>query len=60
MDIGVLCIGCPAEAFHSLADVAREYNLNLNQLVQQIFNNIGEDPVSFLLNSSENNRETER
>jgi hybrid cluster-associated redox disulfide protein len=36
MDLGLLCIGCPAEAFHTLADVAREYHLDLNQLLQRI------------------------
>lgn len=25
LDIGLLCVGCPTEAFHTLADVAREY-----------------------------------
>jgi hybrid cluster-associated redox disulfide protein len=36
MDLGLLCIGCPVEAFHTLADVAREYHLDLDQLLQRI------------------------
>lgn len=36
MDLGMLCVGCPAEAFHTVADVAREYHLDLNQLHQRI------------------------
>ncbi len=47
MDIGLLCVGCPAEAFHTLADVAREYHFDLNQLLQQIQKTIGDDKVSF-------------
>jgi hybrid cluster-associated redox disulfide protein len=36
MEMGLLCPGCPAEAFHTLEDVAREYHLDLNQLLQRI------------------------
>lgn len=36
MDFDLLCVGCPAEAFHTLSDVAREYNLNLCKLLQRI------------------------
>lgn len=36
MDLGLLCVGCPAEAFHTLADVAREYGLDQNQLFQRL------------------------
>jgi hybrid cluster-associated redox disulfide protein len=32
MDLGLLCVGCPTEAFHNIADVAREYHLDLDQL----------------------------
>jgi hybrid cluster-associated redox disulfide protein len=46
MDIGLLCVGCPTEAFHNLADVAREYNLDLNQLLQRINKAIRDDEVS--------------
>ncbi|MBI9082788.1 MAG: DUF1858 domain-containing protein [Desulfobacterales bacterium] len=46
MDLGLLCVGCPAEAFHTLADVSKEYNLNLNQLCRRISEAIGNDEVS--------------
>jgi len=36
MDLNLLCVGCPAEAFHTMADVAREYHLDLNQLLQRM------------------------
>lgn len=36
MDLGLLCVGCPAEAFHTLADVTREYHFDMNQLFQLI------------------------
>ncbi len=36
MDLGLLCVGCPAEGFHTLVDVAREYHLELNQLLRNI------------------------
>lgn len=29
----LLCAGCPAEAFHTLADVAREYGLDEAQFI---------------------------
>ena len=41
MDLGLMCPGCPAEAFHTLADVAREYHLDLSQLHQNIAEVIG-------------------
>ena len=34
MDLGLMCPGCPAEGFHTLADVVREYHLELNQLLR--------------------------
>jgi hybrid cluster-associated redox disulfide protein len=46
MDLGLLCIGCPAEAFHTLADVAREYHIDLNQLLQRIDIAIGSNRLS--------------
>jgi len=46
MDLGLLCAGCPAEAFHTLADVSREYRLAPNQLVQRINKVIGDDETS--------------
>ena len=36
MDAGLLCVGCPTECFHTLEDVAREYQLDLNQLLRKI------------------------
>jgi len=36
MKMGLLCIGCPAETFHTVTDIAGEYGLNLNHLVDQI------------------------
>lgn len=46
MDLGLLCVGCPAEAFHTLADVAREYHLDQNQLRQRIDSVIGDNAAS--------------
>ncbi|MCP4010136.1 MAG: DUF1858 domain-containing protein [Proteobacteria bacterium] len=46
MDFGLLCVGCPAEAFHTLADVAREYHLDPNQLRQRIDRIIGDNKAS--------------
>ncbi len=43
IDRGLLCVGCPAEAFHTLADVACEYHLDLNQLLQLINRTIGDE-----------------
>ncbi len=46
MDLGLLCVGCPAEAFHTLADAAREYHLDLDQLLQRVYKAVGENKVS--------------
>lgn len=54
MDMGVLCVGCPAEAFHSLADVARVYKLNLKQLRKRILSVIGKHASSVPMDSKEN------
>ena len=54
MDIGLLCVGCPAESFHTLADVAWEYHLDLNQLLQRIYTAIGDEEVSLGLSSQKN------
>lgn len=35
MDMGLLCVGCPAEAFHTLAEVAKEYKLDVDQLLRR-------------------------
>ncbi len=34
MDLGLLCPGCPTEAFHTLDNVAKEYGYDSNQLIQ--------------------------
>jgi hybrid cluster-associated redox disulfide protein len=36
MQLRLHCIGCPTEVFHTLADVAREYNVDLEMLVERI------------------------
>lgn len=36
LDMGFLCAGCPAEAFHTLADVAKAYKLDVNTLIDNI------------------------
>ena len=45
LDIGLLCVGCPTEAFHTLADVAREYRLDLDQLRRRLYKAIEDDEV---------------
>lgn len=39
---GLLCFGCPTESFHTLADVAREYQMNLNDFLKRLQNTIQE------------------
>jgi len=34
MDLGLLCPGCPTEAFHSLEDVAKEYGHDVEKLIK--------------------------
>ncbi len=41
MDMGLKCVGCSTEAFHTLEDVAREYHLGLDQLFERIYDAIG-------------------
>ncbi len=36
MELGLRCIGCPAEAFHTVEDIAKEYGYDLNTLVREI------------------------
>lgn len=36
MGLELLCIGCPAEAFHTVENIAKEYGFNLNTLVHEI------------------------
>ncbi len=41
MNLGLLCVGCPMETFHTLADVAREYRMDPDQLLQRFQRAIG-------------------
>ncbi len=34
MDLGLLCVGCPAEAFHTIINVANEYGCDPNELLE--------------------------
>ena len=43
---GLLCVGCPAEAFHSVKEVAREYGLDQDQLLKQFQNVIDNSNAS--------------
>lgn len=36
MQMRLLCVGCPTEAFHTLADVAREHDLDIDDLMRSI------------------------
>jgi hybrid cluster-associated redox disulfide protein len=45
MQLRLLCVGCPTEAFHTLADVAREYDLDINDLIDRIQSTIAERPL---------------
>jgi len=45
MDLELMCVGCPTEAFHTLADVAREYHLSLDQLLIRIYEAIEDGDV---------------
>jgi hybrid cluster-associated redox disulfide protein len=44
MQMRLLCVGCPTEAFHSLADVAREHDLDIEFLLERIRSAIAERP----------------
>ena len=37
LDMELMCVGCPAETFHTLIDVAREYHLDRHQFLQRIY-----------------------
>jgi hybrid cluster-associated redox disulfide protein len=43
-ELQLLCVGCPTEAFHTLADVAREHELDINNLISRIEADIGKPP----------------
>jgi hybrid cluster-associated redox disulfide protein len=36
MNLGLLCIGCPAQAFHTLEDIAKEYGYDCTELIQSL------------------------
>ncbi len=36
MELKLDCIGCPMDEFHTIEDVAKEYNLDLNRLIGKI------------------------
>ncbi len=36
LDMKLKCVGCPTEEFHTLKDVAREYSLDLDQLLKNL------------------------
>ena len=38
IDMGMFCVGCPTEGYHSLEDVAREYGYDPDQLIRHIRN----------------------
>lgn len=42
VDLGLMCVGCPANAFHNLVDVAREYGLDQKELIDRLKIAIGE------------------
>ena len=46
MDMGLLCVGCPAEAFHTLAEVAKEYKLDVDQLLRRFNESIKDNASS--------------
>ena len=46
VDMGLLCVGCPAEAFHTLAEVAEEYKLDVNQLIRRLNESIRDNASS--------------
>lgn len=46
LDMGLLCVGCPAEAFHTLAEVAHEYKLDVNQLLSRLNESIRDNVSS--------------
>jgi hybrid cluster-associated redox disulfide protein len=46
LDMGLLCVGCPAESFHTLAEVAEEYKLDLHQLLNRMNKSVSDDALS--------------
>lgn len=44
MRLRLLCAGCPTEAFHTLTDVAKEYDLDIDELMKRIQSAITDRP----------------
>jgi hybrid cluster-associated redox disulfide protein len=38
LDLGLMCVGCAADAFHNLDDVAKEYNLDKKEVIARLEN----------------------
>jgi hybrid cluster-associated redox disulfide protein len=36
IDLGMRCVGCPADAFHNLADVANEYGFDKEEFIGRL------------------------
>jgi len=45
LQLQLLCVGCPTEAFHTLTDVAREYDLDIELLLERIRSATAERPL---------------
>jgi len=46
IDLGLLCVGCPTEAFHTVEDIAKEYGYDPNKLTQYFQRIIDESKAS--------------
>lgn len=42
VDLGLSCVGCSARAFHTTVDVAREHQIDLDELRRQIHETIAD------------------
>lgn len=40
IDLGLNCAGCPADAFHTIADVAKEYGIDKDGLLDRLQSDI--------------------
>ncbi|MDD3993189.1 MAG: DUF1858 domain-containing protein [Desulfobacterales bacterium] len=36
IELGLMCVGCPVAAFHTLADAAREHDRDLTELLRTL------------------------
>ena len=45
MEMELMCVGCPAEGFHTIEDVSREYHLDLDRLLENISKVVRDDRV---------------